>query len=111
MRPMERADIYGGADPGDAPAYTVTEAAPYLSVPRATLSCWFFGQDYSAGSERKRSRAVILPADGARRMLSFRNLVEGHILSSLRTVHQIPLPKIRKAMCFLRKHTAADRPL
>jgi len=111
MSPVQTSDIYGGVDPGDAPAYSVTEAARYVSVPRATLSCWFFGQDYRAGGERRRSHPVISPANATTRMLSFRNLVEAHVLASLRTIHDVPLPRIREAIQYLQERANAERPL
>lgn len=111
MNASRREDIYGGADPGDAPAYSLTESARYLTVPRATLRCWFFGQAYPTRGERRRSQPVIVPADAGDGLLSFRNLVEAHVLSSLRTIHSIPLPRIRKAIDYLRKTTQTERPL
>jgi len=103
MSQPSRADIYGGMEPEDVPAYSVSEAALYVSVPRATLHSWFFGQSGF--------HSVLEPKGRGIRTLSFRNLVEAHVLSSLRTVHKVPLPKIRKAITYLRRETGAKQPL
>ena len=101
MKPLE--DIYDGKDPRDVPSYRAGEAARYLALSPSTLRAWFFGQ--------RGFHPVIRPADAGNGLLSFRNLVEAHVLSTLRVHHQIPLPKIRKAVKYLAKLTGSDRPL
>lgn len=79
----------------------------YLSLPSSTLRAWTFGQ-------RNRDqvfRRVIEPQDPEHGLLSFRNLVEAHVLSALRVRHRIPLPRIRRALDYLSELTGKDRPL
>jgi len=97
-------DIYAGVDPRDVPIYRVNEAARYLSLPERTLRSWVFGQP-------DHFQRVIVAADEDARLLSFTNLVEAHVLSSLRGKHQIPLPRVRRAIKYLMQSTGAKRPL
>lgn len=85
------------------PNYTLSEAAHYLQVPTSTLRAWFAGQH---GFER-----VIEPADPKRNILSFVNLVEVHVLVSIRREHQVPLQAARRAVEFVSKKLKVERPL
>jgi uncharacterized protein (DUF433 family) len=44
-------------------------------------------------------------------MLSFLNLIELHVLSSIRRGHQVKLPAVRRAVDYLRKRLHSDHPL
>ncbi len=101
------ADIYGGLHPRDVPCYRVPEAARYLGLPSSTLRAWTFGQR----SRGQRFHRVIGPQDPVNGLLSFTNLVEAHVLSSLRSHYRIPLPRIRRALAYLSKITDKKRPL
>lgn len=74
----------------DQPAYTLAEAARYLKVAPATLRSWVIGRPYPAGKGLARSRPLIRPASNPPPMLSFWNLIEAHVLRSLRTDHGVP---------------------
>ena len=75
-------DIYGGQDPRDIAAYTPADAAAFLGLPKSTLRSWVCGRHYIAGGERKFFEPVLdLPEKG---FLSFTNLVEAHVLASIR---------------------------
>lgn len=87
----------------EVPAYSIAEAAGYLRVPKSTLRAWLLGQ--------KSFRSVIEIADRKERRLSFINLVEAFVLSAIRREHTIPLPKVRKAMDYLRRTFKTHRPL
>lgn len=87
----------------EVPAYSITEAAGYLRLPKSTLRAWFLGQ----GS----FRSVIDIADRKNRQLSFINLVEAFVLAGIRREHSIPLPKVRKALGYLRRTFKTVRPL
>ena len=93
------------------PAYTFTEAAHYLRVPVTTLHAWCTGQDYRSEGRLKRYQKVIQLDGSGREGLSFLNLVEAHVLSGLRRIHHIPLPKIRQALDWIRKQLKMSRPL
>jgi hypothetical protein len=88
----------------EVPAYTIAEAAGYLRLPKSTLRAWLVGQPYHVGEVRKFFRPVIDIADPKHRSLSFINLVEAFVLAGLRRQHTVPLPKVRKAVEYLRRH-------
>jgi uncharacterized protein (DUF433 family) len=82
------------------PAYPYAEAAHYLNLPLSTLRAWFLGQG--------KFHHVIRP-DG--QALSFLNLVEAHVLKAIRRAHRISLPKVRKALNYVRTQLEVERPL
>lgn len=90
----------------NAPLYTQTEAALYLTIPLSTLRYWAIGETRAT----REVTPLISTPDGSRR-LSFFNLVELHVLNSLRREHEIVLPKIRKSLEFIRKELKSPRPL
>ncbi len=84
------------------PAYSVAEAARYLSMPPATLRSWFAGIE-------GHFKAVIrweVPDD---HRLSFSNLVEAHVLRAVRTKHGISMPNVRKALEYVENQEQIDR--
>src|SRR6266581_3822177 len=95
----------------ELPAYGIPEAAGYLRLPISTLRAWLLGQRYRAGDEPKFFRPVIDIADRKDRQLSFINLVEAFVLAGIRREHEIPLPKVRKAVDYLRRTFSTNRPL
>jgi uncharacterized protein (DUF433 family) len=96
--------VFKTLDPRELPSYSPAEAARYLRMPVSTLRTWFFG--YPAHS----MLPVIQPADPKRRLLSFLNLVEAHVLDSIRD-HQIPLPKVRRSLLYIQKTLKSKHPL
>lgn len=82
-------------DPRVLPAYTILEAAHYLAVPPATIRYWAVGRD--------RYAPLIATPKHSPVLLSFLNLAELHILASIRRVHAVKMPSIRKAIRFLKK--------
>lgn len=99
------------ARPGEVPAYGLAEAAYYLGIPTATLRSWVLGRDYSVAGGTRRFAPIIEIADRKRKLLSFINLVEAHILSALRREHAIQLPQVRKAISYLRSQLQSRHPL
>lgn len=85
------------------PAYTVKEVALWLDVPKSTLQNWLNGH--------KHFEAVIDAAVRNPTGLSFVNLVEAHVLASIRRVHHVPLPKVRAAIRYVQEKLGIDRPL
>ena len=61
-------------DRRELPAYTIAEAAHYLSVPQATVRYWAKGQDHHL--------PLIDVPNGTPTLLSFLNLVELHVLAA-----------------------------
>lgn len=104
-------DIYRGKTPADIPVYSVSEAAHYLRLPVATVRAWALGRQYPTRSGGGDFRPLIDIADPEGRRLSFRNLGELHVLGSIRRVHQVKLPAVRKAIDYLRRRFHSDHPL
>lgn len=99
-------DIYGGRDPRDLPSYTIPRASRLVHVPSATLRYWVLGRHGVA-------RPVIKPAERIGRFpfLSFTNLVEAHVLSSMRKKERLALQKIRKAISYVESEFGVQHPL
>ncbi|MBK9522886.1 MAG: DUF433 domain-containing protein [Rhodocyclaceae bacterium] len=91
------------SDPREAPNYTIPEAAGFLGMRTATLRYWVTGRANLPG--------VIIAADQKNSRLSFFNLVEAHVLGSLRRDHRITFPRIRRAIDFTAKRMGVKRPL
>jgi len=87
----------------ELPLYGLAEAALYLRLPIKTLEYWAFG--------RKPIAPVIRAASKQPRALSFMNLLECHMLASMRSLYNLRLPKIRRAMGQLNKISGFDHPL
>jgi uncharacterized protein (DUF433 family) len=94
-----------------APAYAMAEAAHYLRLPTSTLRAWCLGQAYGPKQSRPPFERVIEIADPKAKALSFMNLVEAHVLASLRRELEVPLPKIRDAVVYLQYELNSSRPL
>jgi uncharacterized protein (DUF433 family) len=99
-------------DPREVPAYGLAEAARYLNIPHATLRSWVAGRAYPVTDGEKFFPPVIEIADKKRKLLSFINLVEAHVLDAIRRrEHRIQLPKIRQAISYLRQKFNSRHPL
>lgn len=97
----------------ELPAYSCTEAGRYLRIPVTTVRAWTKGQPYITKSGEHFFHRVILPADEGTGYLSFGNMIELYVLSSLRKVHNVPLRKVRLALdrirtIFQTKHPLSD---
>ncbi len=110
--PIKKRSIYGNSnDPREIPTYGLSEASRYLSVREATLKSWVLGRNYTAQGKKRFALPLIhLPSDDTSR-LSFMNLVEAHVLNAIRKKHQIPFPRIRKAVDYLEKELQSKHPL
>lgn len=93
----------------DQPAYGLSEAARYLKVPTATLRAWSVGRLYEATGAVRRSHPLIHPPEPRPPVLSFWNLVEAHVLRSLRTEHGVPLKAVRSALAYAEKTLRIER--
>jgi uncharacterized protein (DUF433 family) len=98
-------------DPRELPIYTPTEAAHYLRVNLSTLRTWIYGYIPRPRQSGKKIPAVIHLPSPHSKLMSFYNLVEAHILSSIRHDHDVPLPKIRSAVNYLEKEFSSRHPL
>jgi uncharacterized protein (DUF433 family) len=86
------------------PAYPYAEAAHYLRLPLSTLRSWCVGQ-------KPRFRPLIKPDGKSGEGLSFLNLVEAHVLASIRRGHHVPLPTVRRSLNFVAQQLHIERPL
>lgn len=88
--------IYGGVDPRDLPRYSYSEAARATGVPATTIGGWVRGQDCTLKHGGKAFFRPVIERPGEGR-LSFYNLIEVHVLRSLRTKHAVQLQHVREA--------------
>lgn len=91
-------NIYGGQDPRDVPAYSVAEAARYLRLAPATLRSWVVGRPYPRGGTVAFFEPLIQLSQSSNNLLSFRNLVEAHVLWALRTRYDVPIKAVRTTL-------------
>ena len=87
----------------ETPIYGVAEAAQYLRVPLNTLVYWVKG----GGS----LPPLIKVASTNPPRLSFTNLLECYMLSSMRAIYDVRIPKVRKALATLAKYVQHKHPL
>lgn len=78
-----------GQDMREFPTYSLPEAALFLQIPERTLRAWFAGKN-----------PILTPAAmvGSFPILSFRDLVDAHILHAARVHHNVPMARIRAAL-------------
>src|SRR5579885_2563125 len=98
-------------DPRLMPAYSFGEAAHYLRMPEGTLRSWVVGRWYPVAGQAKRSKPLIHLDDPNKQYLSFINLVEAHVLAAIRRRHGVKLPKVRRALDYVRREFHVERPL
>lgn len=82
-----------------------------MSLPPTTLRSWILGRDYGTKQQTKRFQPVIEVAQRSPAILSFRNLVEAHVLSAIRREHEIPLRLVRRAIRWLKQRRGTRYPL
>ena len=92
----------------DTPAYSAGEVTRILNLPSATVKAWSFGYNYQSGKNQKRFQPVIAPADSQRRLLSFANLCELHVLSAIRRHHKVSLFKVRDSIEYLQSQLGSS---
>lgn len=105
-----KSGIHAGKDVREVAAYGLAEAARYLRLPSATLRSWVVGRLYpTAAGPRRRFQPLIRPADRKGPTLSFLNLVEAHVLRSLRRDHGVPIRDVRSAIHYAEQELGVDR--
>lgn len=82
----------------ETPIYNFSEASRYLRIPKATLLSWILGRNYPKGDSSAFSEPLIQLPDSNIRLLSFNNLVESYVLSSLRHTHKVSIKDVRTAL-------------
>lgn len=84
----------------EIPAYGIEEVSDYLRIPSQTIYYWI---------SKGRSPLIVIPQAKPPR-LSFSNLLECHILSSMR-FRGISVQKVRKALSFVHSNWPSNHPL
>ena len=107
---MAKVDIYGGKTPRELPLYTIADAARVVRIKPATLRTWALGRTYPTHAGAKRWSPLIRAADPKQGLLSFANLVELHVLSTLRG-KSVRVDRIRSASTFIRDRMKTEHPL
>ena len=93
----------------NAAAYPLAEAAHYLRLPPATLRAWVLGREYPTATGGGKFPPLIRPAAKNPTLLSFMNLIEAHVLRSLRSDHGVSVRKVRAALSFAQETLGIDR--
>lgn len=96
-------------DATNEPAYSITEAGRYLRVSPATLRSWFVGRPYPTARGLRHFAPVLKLAQKDPATLSFSNLVEAHVLRSLRTEHGVPLVAVRQALAYAQRELKIEQ--
>ena len=118
--------LYGGHDPRHLPLYPADVAARLLLLPLSTLKTWVFGAVwYDRGRRDRRFEPLIMPPDpemsgivieaeeqrAGKQMLSFVNLVEAHVLKSIRRKYKVQMIRVRDAVEDLKQKYETRHPL
>src|SRR5262245_39992855 len=93
----------------DHTAYTLVEGARYLRLPAATLRSWVLGRQYPTAEGSGQFPPLMRPASRRPPLLSFSNLIEAHVLRSLRTEHGVPVKALRSALAYAERELGIDR--
>jgi uncharacterized protein (DUF433 family) len=109
MIPMGSSDRKTVFESRDLAAYTIAEAARYLRLPAATLRSWVLGRQYPTAEGSGQFPPLIRPASKKPPLLSFSNLIEAHVLRSLRTEHGVSVKALRDALRYAEKTLQIDR--
>lgn len=97
------------ANERESAAYTLAEAAHYLRLPAATLRSWVLGRHYPKAEGSGEFPPLLRPASRQPPLLSFSNLIEAHVLRSLRTEHGVPVKALRAALAYAEKKLGIQR--
>lgn len=98
-------------DPRETPAYSLSEAARYLKIPRRTVHNWVYGHAYGTRGGVRKALPLVDAADRDAYLLSFVNMLELHVLDAIRLVHQVDMRLVRRALDYLRKELGVPHPL
>jgi uncharacterized protein (DUF433 family) len=102
--------LWAGVDQRELPRYGIKESAYYLGIPKATLVSWVEGRYYPLKLGGRKFFAPLIDLRGSS-LLSFYNLVEAHILKSMRKLYALHMPEIRNAIDYVGKKFPSAHPL
>jgi uncharacterized protein (DUF433 family) len=98
-------DIY------NVPVYPVADAARYLRIPIVTLRSWLKGRSYATKNGQQAFDPLIQRSNLDLPQLSFTNLVEAHVLRTIRDGYQVKLDKVRTALDYMSQQFDTTHPL
>jgi len=104
-------DIYGGREPREISAYGIAEAGRYLRLAPATLRSWVIGRHYPRSDGPAYFDPLIPLPESVDNRLSFLNLVEAHVLRSLRTQYGVSIQAVRTALDYAQNSLGLTRVL
>jgi uncharacterized protein (DUF433 family) len=104
-------DVHSEQDPRNLPAYGIVEAARYLRIPLETLRSWVRGRFYPTREGKRKFQPIIHLPDKKLPLLSFTNLIEAHILDSVRYKHKVPFDSVRRTVKYLEDISGSKHPL
>ena len=97
-------------DRREQPAYPLAEAARYLKLPVATLRSWVVGRHYPRVDSTESFFSPLIEVTETKPLyLSFWNLIEAHVLRSLRMQHRISIKQVRQAIEYAEKELSISR--
>jgi uncharacterized protein (DUF433 family) len=97
----------------ETPTYAFSEAAYFLQIPVSTLRSWVFGQKYRTqeGTGFFQPLIDIQIREKEPKLLSFINLVEAHVLDSMRRSFRVPMLKVRRGLEYVTREMKIEHPL
>jgi uncharacterized protein (DUF433 family) len=111
MHRLQAAEYIANVDPRELAIYTPADAAAFLGIKKSTLASWIHGRTYPTKHGRQFFPPLIKLADHDRRLLSFFNLAEAHVLAATRYKHGVSIKSVRRALDTLREKYPSDHPL
>lgn len=96
-------DVSRNEEPEEVAVYQLAEAAHIIRSSPSTLRLW------ACGSEGR--KPLFKPASRAPLLLSFSNLVEAFVLTAMRRVHRVSMPRVRRALRYVGNELGYPRPL
>lgn len=102
--------LYGGDNPIYLPVYSMKDVSGYLDIPYSTVRYWTRGRSNGNASDGEGVAPIIDIPDKETPTLSFVNLVELHVLDSLRK-QGVTLQNIRTSLEFIEDHIEQTHPL
>jgi uncharacterized protein (DUF433 family) len=93
-----RTTVPSQPDPLERPRYGIAAAARHVRISPSTLRSWVIGRPYRTAEGESFSGPLIKPPISGDLRLSFSNLVEAHVLRSLRTRHDVRMSAVREAL-------------
>ncbi len=109
MPPMGTRRDSANVDIRNQAAYGLAEAARYLKLPAPTLRSWVVGRAYPKADGVGHFQPLIHPPQKQPPVLSFWNLIEAHVLRSLRTEHGVLIQEVRAAVKYAERSEKIER--